>query len=773
MENATDYPFHCLFSLKPLIENLKKTLAASSSASEVGLLKDLFAAIEEVPELAEPIEDLSLLKRHDDLVQRLMRWVFPTVFWDTEPVAAVIPYTARPVLVSPRFRELFLNKDGAFSARRNVDEDGFNKGRAIRAYLLILEAFYSVHHNFDPPLIFTVPDSETGLDRYYKVRFDFRFVEVKTVNGPKALSKKERTLVQQHLTEPDVLREILPPEMFELFGFTVLQAVDVTELEVLVALERDLIDQESMISRDGFLRLQERLRALFHRPDLIAGLAVIQEDQVFLLNTGCEMTQCCIFADSQHIPISEFKGTAYEKAAQGEEVLLVHDILEEPFSEGMKKDFVQSGIRSLMIAPLCYKGECIGTLDIGSPRPGDLGPVDVMLMSHIQPLFSMAVKKALDDLDNRIQCVIKEKCTAVHPTVEWRFRKAAVRHLEDVRLGHASEMESIVFKEVFPFYGVSDIRGSTEERNRAISEDLSKHLTLALKIVSSANDAKPMLILRELVQRIQRQLDGIKAGLGTGDEVSIVKFLREEVEPVFSHLKRFDRTVEQAVEDYESAIDPNVGTVYGLRKEFEESISILNDRLTTYLDQEEAEIQAIFPHYFERHRTDGVDYLIYSGESLMEEGVFNDIYLKNLRLWQLRVACGMAVHTETLKPSLKVRLDTAHLVLIQNAPLSIRFRFDEKRFDVDGAYDIRQEIIKSRIDKAVVKGGQERLTQPGKIAIVYSHTDEAREMRQHIDFLRSEGYLTGEVEDLELAGLPGVEGLKSLRVGVDLESRVP
>jgi len=66
-----------------------------------------------------------------------------------------------------------------------------------------------------------------------------------------------------------------------------------------------------------------------------------------------------------------------------------------------------------------------------------------------------------------------------------------------------------------------------------------------------------------------------------------------------------------------------------------------------------------------------------------------------------------------------VPLETAHLILVQHAPLAIRFRFDEKRFDVDGAYNVRYEVVKRRIDKAVRRGTGERITQPGKIAIVY------------------------------------------------------
>jgi hypothetical protein len=107
---------------------------------------------------------------------------------------------------------------------------------------------------------------------------------------------------------------------------------------------------------------------------------------------------------------------------------------------------------------------------------------------------------------------------------------------------------------------------------------------------------------------------------------------------------------------------------------------------------------------------------------------------------------------------------------VQHTPLSIRFRFDEKRFDVDGAYDIRYEIVKKRIDKALIRGSEERITQPGKIAIIYSHSAEANEYRAYIDYLTSLGYFTGEVEDVELDELQGVHGLRALRVTIDLRN---
>ena len=134
------------------------------------------------------------------------------------------------------------------------------------------------------------------------------------------------------------------------------------------------------------------------------------------------------------------------------------------------------------------------------------------------------------------------------------------------------------------------------------------------------------------------------------------------------------------------------------------------------------------------------------------------------------VTCSVALRVNRLKQKLPVPLEVTHLVLVQHAPLSIRFRFDEKRFDVDGAYDIRYEIVKKRIDKALIKGTSERVTQPGAIAIVYSHSAEANEYRGYIEYLQSLGYLRGGVEELELEELQGVHGLRALRVTVDLKS---
>ena len=62
---------------------------------------------------------------------------------------------------------------------------------------------------------------------------------------------------------------------------------------------------------------------------------------------------------------------------------------------------------------------------------------------------------------------------------------------------------------------------------------------------------------------------------------------------------------------------------------------------------------------------------------------------------------------------------------------------DEKKFDVDGTYNTRYEIVKQRVDKAYIKGTKERTTQKGKICIVYYQKEDERRTPDNFHTLTS------------------------------------
>jgi hypothetical protein len=184
------------------------------------------------------------------------------------------------------------------------------------------------------------------------------------------------------------------------------------------------------------------------------------------------------------------------------------------------------------------------------------------------------------------------------------------------------------------------------------------------------------------------------------------------------------------------------------------------------IDRRQTSAQGIFPHYYERFKTDGVEHNLYIGPSISPREGFDMEKLQAIRLWQLEVLCEMDAAHRCIKAVLPIPLDVTALILVYHATIAIRFRMDEKRFDVDGSYNARFEIVKKRIDKAHVKDSIERIVQAGCLTIVYSSQAEEQEYLQYVRILQGRGKLGSRVERLDVEDLQGVSGLKALRMKI-------
>jgi hypothetical protein len=417
--------------------------------------------------------------------------------------------------------------------------------------------------------------------------------------------------------------------------------------------------------------------------------------------------------------------------------------------------------------PLFYNDELIGILEAGSEQPNALNTITVYKLQEIISLFTIAMKRSQDEMKNQIDAIIRQKCTAIHSSVAWRFIEAAEKLLES-KMNNVDDdtMEDIIFPEVYPLYGQSDIQGSSTERNRSIQSDLIEQLSLAKNILNLSVKKFGLPVYKDLRYRVETYMQQLRQQLSAGDENVVQEFLKEEIYPVFNHLHGLNTEIHEALQDYENQLDPVIGMLYKKRKDYEQSIKLINDNISEYFDKAQQAAQNMFPHYFEKYKSDGVEHNLYIGQSMVKNQQFHQLYLQNLRLWQLMVTCEVENEVHCLKARLKTKLDICSLILVHSQPLSIRFRMEEKKFDVDGAYNARYEIIKKRIDKASVKETGERLTQPGKIAIIYSQEREAKEYMNYIHYLQFINYIGSDVESFTLKDLQGMTGLKAIRVSV-------
>jgi hypothetical protein len=389
-------------------------------------------------------------------------------------------------------------------------------------------------------------------------------------------------------------------------------------------------------------------------------------------------------------------------------------------------------------------------------------------MEVLYPMAQMFVSRSLSILNNRITGVIKEEFTALQPAVEWKFIDAAWNYLHTPP-GERNYIGNITFNDVYPLYGAIDIRNSSIERSNAIHEDLREQLLLTQDTLQQIDGRIHLPLLEEMRVRNSTLLSGIDSSMLSEEEQQITEFLDQEIAPLFRHLYDSHTTLHPLLNKYFQTIDKAEGHILRNRQEYEASLAAINMAISQYLDKEKENIQLSFPCYFEKYRTDGIEYNIYIGQSIAQSRKFDMLYLRNLRLWQLSSMAEIAKLTHKLKGELKVPLQTTQLILAHSNAIDISFRHDERRFDVEGAYNIRYEIMKKRIDKVHVEPGGQRLTQPNTIAVVYAYAKEMEEYRKYIQFLQSKNILKPNIEMLELEELQGISGLKAMRVEVNLE----
>ena len=771
-EMHKEFPFRSVLNLSSLVRNWQENLKGNNIFS--GYPADhILKMIEAAPEFSEPIDDLNVLDNHKELLGLLMSAVFPPALVESELAGALIPFDFKGFYSTPGYQEIMPFDHVRDDLTINIPGNNMKAGKIMRACLIILNKFYDTNIELDLPILVTVPDKETGLDSIYKVEINTQFTDV-VVNGElEPLDRKTIQHLLDNLYDTDLWLQHIKPDNFEFQGFIIFKLVDVTCEEMLSAIKFYLLRKDAITCEQNFEAIQQRLRSIFKLPDMGLGIAYFDEYNNIITNYGAsEWDSLIVPHDGEELTCSYFNKSIYETVHETMKPVIVENLEELDRPTDIEKKILEQGYKNIAIAPLVSSGKVVGMLELVTPRPGGLNPVNAGKLENILPMFTSAVSRVLGEMQNEVRALIQKECTAIHPAVEWRFLEAGYEILRTKRNGTMATLDDITFQDVHPFYGLSDIRNSSTERSNAIREDLMENLQEAKKVVSTLLEYKKMPILDEMNFRLDRQIKKISSGLNSGDESGVLAFLKDDIHPTFMHFKQSDEMLAPLVDEYEEQLDPHLGVIYKKRRNFETSLMAINESISSYLDKVEIQAQEIFPHYFEKYKTDGVEYNLYLGQSLVKEKSWNDLYLRNFRLWQLIVMCEIAANTERLKKDLPKKLDITQLVLVHTDPLAIRFRKDENHFDVDGAYNIRYEIVKKRIDKAYIKNTNERLTQPGKIAIVYTGSNEANEYQKYITYLQSIGYLTGSVEYVDLEELQGAQGLKAIRVEVDTKANV-
>ncbi len=767
-----DVTINSRLSFKPLVEALKKNIAQGNS-SEQKLFGPVIAEFESHAELMQPMTDLSVVNSHLELIGELLSILFPPTASAHENIYAVsLPFQFKTIYTSTLFHHLFL-KPGTNEINIPEEEIGqtLHRERFRNAYILVLKKFCGFNSPATSRSIYPFIDPHSGLTKFLELQIDTRFIDIKPVDEMPELPDRLVSHQTNRIKTVEELIKDVPLEKFVFEGIALVRVNDVTEEEIISRIKSSLLNINAFSDATVYNELEKHIQSLMGLKDVRIGITPFFKVNGHYVYSDLHNSSSHLFKHFHTIAdkddISDCCKLLFKESNQP---VLFETLNEKSLSvaDYLQYYYMENG-RSLIICPLKQHNELLGILEIVSEIPGKLKHIHASKIEAAIHLFTLALEKSTESLDNQIDKVIKEQFTAVQPAVEWKFTEAALNYIVNRQHSEEVKMERIYFPDVYPLYGAIDIRNSSTERSHSIQLDIIEQLEMARDVVKRAQADMPFPLLQEIEFKIDKFIASASDVLLSDEEVGIHDFLQGQVVSIFNHLQNSQPSIAKEVGQYFAALDPQLNMIYHHRKEYEQSISKINDTLARFIDKEQAAAQKVFPHYFERYVTDGVEFNIYMGQSITPKKKFDEIYLRNMRMWQLTVLAKAAKVAHHLEQHLSHPLKTTQLILAHSIPLSISFRIEEKKFDVDGAYNVRYEIIKKRIDKVRIKETNERLTQPGKVAIVYSQAKDATEYMEYIEFLQNQNLLKQGVEQWDLEELQGVVGLKALRVEVNFE----
>jgi hypothetical protein len=758
-------PFTLKVSFNKLLRHYE-VLSQSDDEFIAAKARRVLKTAEGFPELRDGITNPQDLITRKKEISIILQDSFSPILTKNEIKTASVPFHNLIFNSSERFKSIIEIAGDDFELEiKNMPKDDMY----ILACTIILSACYKHHINFKRPFYYEIPDDK-GIMQYYKILYNADFTEIVPSKNAPIITQEDADELLDNFENMELWKEKFPPNSYTFKGFVISNIFNVTDDQSISNIKSSLIGEDKRKDESFMEDFHQIFQSLLGLNDIKVGFSIYNEEEdafervygegmnSFLLNqldtNDCSDTLCNV---SYHTLLKEKKFYAIS------DVDKFYDL-----SKGKApqyKTLKDQNIKSAILAPIANEDGLLGILEIVSERPKVLNSINANKLKDVMPFIVSAVERSKNEEQNLIEAIIQQECTSIHPSVNWRFEKEAKIFIKNQFNGKEPSFNKIAFENIYPLFGQIDIKGSSEARNSATQKDLTIQLESIKAIVGDAFKLEKLPIYEQFLYQINNYLEGLNTHFQVDSEQQISGFIKQDIDPLLQHLLVVD-SLKENIESYFKSIDDKVNVLYNHRKDYDDTIAFINKEMAALLDKKQVEAQAMYPHYFERFKTDGVEHNMYIGESITKDDSFNPIYLYNLRLWQIQVMCEMENSFYLMQPNFPVKLDVASMILVFNQPLSISFRMDEKQFDVDGTYNARYEIVKKRVDKAYIKGTTERVTQKGKISIVYSQKQDETEYLRYIKFLQSKKYLDDDIEILELEDLQAVTGLKAIRVSV-------
>ncbi len=764
MEKLDTGPFQIKISFKGIKKRFEELLKSRISA-EKKQAEEALALLEACPELVSGTSSIEKFEMYTNEIEQIMTYLFPPALSNNEIKAAVYPYSNEQFYISNRFKKI--SSETSLDVSEVLQEMYLDSEESLHLilYAIILNKYYGFSVDFDRPKQIYLDDRK-GNTKSYKVTFNADFIDIYPNENAVQITQEILDELLANAGDKKVWERFFPENSWTMEGFGIINMTDAT-------LEGQIDEFKTHLIQSGKENMEyivHDLRSIFGIDDLEVGSYRIEGDKLLPPFEGTLGT--LTLEEGDKVTCSTYAcNYVFKQLFESYQPVILSNIAQYHKNSGgnkLSETLLKKGLKSAVLLPVVIEEKLEFIIELAAYKANQLNAINMVKLDTIMPFILSYSKRSITEYENEISAVIQNECTSIHPSVKWRFTEEAMHYIQRKSLGESPVFNEVIFENVLPLYGQIDIVGSSAARNEAIKKDLTMELQQTKKILEDLQKRNAMPFYEQLLFKMNKKLSRLETDFDNNTEQEVHAFFQKQVLPLFQYIAASD-VGNTAVKTFVEKLDKNNNSFYVARKDYDETVNLINKNLANVIDKQQIKAQEIFPHYFEKFKTDGIEHNMYVGQSIAEHKEYHESALFSLRLWQLQVMCEMEALYYQKQQKLSVKLDVASLILAYDVPLTIRYRIDEKQFDVDGAYNVRYEMIKKRIDKAHIKDTDERLTQPHKLCVVYSTSAIEKEYLNYFEFLQSKKYIGETIEIVELEELQGASGIKAIRVDINQE----
>ncbi|MEM9719582.1 MAG: hypothetical protein AAGA10_10060, partial [Bacteroidota bacterium] len=321
------FPFNSRLCFEELIKDWDRKRREKVCEADRILADRLFELLEDAPEFLGPIDDLSILDKHKEIIDIFLSGLVPTSRRDTQLAVVSNPFNPNGFYKTPAFEEMYQKKQAGLMLSKEPEQ--LKSFMIIRPSIEVLNKFYKQDIHIDLPTIFTIQNPHSDLEKHYKSQLDLNYVDIKALKPPKKLSPTQINELLTNINDLELWQKYIPPENFEFRGVVVMNLIDITDEEAISRVKDILLEKDAVVDRSRLLHIQHHMRTLFKISDLRLGITAID----------CNNRQSSLYPD--HLANSllsgtnfklldkKYSGSAYCRMCTYKEAVLIEDIKKE------------------------------------------------------------------------------------------------------------------------------------------------------------------------------------------------------------------------------------------------------------------------------------------------------------------------------------------------------------------------------------------------------------------------------------------------------------